>query len=139
MEESKKKTRFCKYCGHEINPETKKCSGCGKQYFSFKQTFSPICVVLLIASIAVNIYMGISLSDYKYNYEITKLHYEDAKEQVESYRNKAAYLDRNVVFTTDTGEKYHKYDCWHLNGNHKNMWSIYNAERAGYEECLDCH
>lgn len=27
------KPRFCKHCGHPIDPATKKCTGCGKQYF----------------------------------------------------------------------------------------------------------
>lgn len=29
----KVKPRFCKHCGHPIDPATKKCTGCGKQYF----------------------------------------------------------------------------------------------------------
>lgn len=30
---SKPKARFCKLCGDPIDPATRKCSGCGKQYF----------------------------------------------------------------------------------------------------------
>lgn len=29
----KTKSRFCKHCGSPIDPATKKCTGCGKQYF----------------------------------------------------------------------------------------------------------
>lgn len=136
---SHSKKRYCKYCGHEIDLATKKCSGCGKQYFSFKRIFFPICVIFLIASIAGNIALGIMISDYQYNYEIAQLSYESSKKLVDSYRNKAFYLDNNIVFTTPSGAKYHKYDCWHLDGNHQNMWSISEAENAGYEKCLDCH
>lgn len=31
--QAKPKTRFCKLCGDPIDPVTRKCTGCGKQYF----------------------------------------------------------------------------------------------------------
>lgn len=133
------KKRFCKYCGHEIAPDTKKCTGCGKQYFTFKRLLRPAYLVLLIASVAANIVMGIMISDYKYKYEISYADLEDSKEKAESYREKAGYLDNHIAFTTNSGTKYHMYNCWHLNGNHDNMWTVEQVKRAGYEKCMDCH
>lgn len=53
---SNEKHNFCKKCGSAIDPNTKKCSGCGKQYFNGKKTV-PIALlsVLLIASIGLNV------------------------------------------------------------------------------------
>lgn len=47
----KAKSRFCKLCGSPIDPATKKCTGCGKQYFRLpvrkKSSFIPKVVVFL--------------------------------------------------------------------------------------------
>lgn len=137
--EQPKKKRFCKYCGQEIDQITKKCTGCGKQYFVFKRLFRPAFYCLLIVSIIANIVMGIVISDYKYEYEITSKDLEEAKGKAESYREKAGYLDNHIAFTTDNGTRYHMYSCWHLKDNHDNMWTVEEVKRAGYQKCLDCH
>lgn len=56
VSQSDKKSSFCKKCGSAIDPNTKKCSGCGKQYFNAKKTV-PITLlsVLLVASIGLNV------------------------------------------------------------------------------------
>lgn len=133
------KKRYCKYCGQEIDQSTKKCTGCGKQYFVFKRLFRPAFYCLLIVSIIANIVMGIVISDYKYEYEITSKDLEEAKGKAESYREKAGYLDNHIAFTTDNGTRYHMYSCWHLKDNHDNMWTVEEVKRAGYQKCLDCH
>lgn len=53
---NEKKYSYCKKCGSAIDSNTKKCSGCGKQYFHAK-TIVPVIVfsLLLIASIGLNI------------------------------------------------------------------------------------
>ena len=41
------KSKYCSKCGSAINNQTKKCTGCGKQYFQF--SFKPIlCIILVI-------------------------------------------------------------------------------------------
>ena len=51
-----KKDSFCKKCGSVIDPNTKKCSGCGKQYFNAKKTVPIVLLsVLLVASIGLNV------------------------------------------------------------------------------------
>ncbi|MDY3219850.1 MAG: zinc ribbon domain-containing protein [Candidatus Fimivivens sp.] len=52
---SNEKHNFCKKCGSAINPNTKKCSGCGKQYFNGKKTVPIVLSVLLIGSIGLNV------------------------------------------------------------------------------------
>ena len=53
---SNEKHNFCKKCGSAIDPITKKCSGCGKQYFNGKKTVPVVLLsVLLIGSIGLNV------------------------------------------------------------------------------------
>ena len=53
---SNEKHNFCKKCGSAIDPDTKKCSGCGKQYFNGKKTVPIVLLsVLLIGSIGLNV------------------------------------------------------------------------------------
>lgn len=50
---SQKKSKFCKHCGGLIDPETRKCTSCGKKLFtiSIKNLLLVISILLLIASI----------------------------------------------------------------------------------------
>ena len=53
---SNEKHNFCKKCGSVIDPNTKKCSGCGKQYFNGKKTVPIVLLsVLLIGSIGLHV------------------------------------------------------------------------------------
>lgn len=53
----KNKQRYCKLCGQPIDSTTKKCTGCGKQYFKAK--LKPLHVVLAILILIVG-YVGIN-------------------------------------------------------------------------------
>lgn len=56
VQSSNEKHKFCKKCGAAIDPNTKKCSGCSKQYFNAKRTVPIVLLsVLLIASIGLNV------------------------------------------------------------------------------------
>lgn len=50
------------------------------------------------------------------------------------------FVDNHVVFCTDQGEKYHKFDCYHFQNNRDSFYAfnISYAEHLGYEPCSDC-
>ena len=53
---------YCRVCGEIIDPVSKKCSGCGKQYFkgvSLKTSVIIMLCIILAASFAGNIVLGI--------------------------------------------------------------------------------
>ena len=57
-----KASRYCSRCGNIVDPTTKKCTGCGKQYFkgfSWK-TFLVVLEVLFVISFAANIVLFLS-------------------------------------------------------------------------------
>jgi RNA polymerase subunit RPABC4/transcription elongation factor Spt4 len=72
------KKRICKLCGGLIDPNTKKCTSCGQQYFRFSKKVYPIAIfiVMIIALAGLNICQYIS-----YNHTIATL------------ENKVAYYD----------------------------------------------
>lgn len=137
-------SRFCKRCGSQIDPETKKCTGCGKQYPYFNEklfwrVFTPvICIVLAVVIILQ--YNNNQLWINAYNEQLDKLDdlqktidiqvdkISELKEdvdskssiiysyqgQVEALQAKANALDWYAVFIGKGSNIYHKYDCSHL-------------------------
>ncbi len=47
------KTVYCRQCGKPIDNETKKCTGCGKQYFRGIRPITFLCIVLVVAVLAL--------------------------------------------------------------------------------------
>ncbi len=46
------KTVFCRRCGKPIDDDTKRCLGCGKQYFRGIKPMTFLCLVLALALLA---------------------------------------------------------------------------------------
>ncbi len=72
--------RYCKFCGAVIDPDTKKCMGCGHQYANGKSIaiilLSVACVGLLVSTIFLGVCYYKSLSFIGYvNTEIEKICY----------------------------------------------------------------
>ena len=170
FENSNKKTntrqspfpRHCSRCGHVIDQVTKKCTGCGKQYFKFfaMQTFLIAMDILFIASFTMNIVFYLSNDEMKNtisNLEnsnaalasankklsdnILELKEENTNLQskILRYTDEIEFYDECVVFIEDDGTKYyHNYDCRKFIG--ESFWA-YNTEAAqskGYKPCPDC-
>lgn len=158
----KTKITFCKKCGHMIDPETKKCTGCGKQYFKIKPINKNICVIsclaiFLLSSVTYNIFL---LYDRQQNAEMI----DEMNKQMGIYRNTILQLDEAnryqstqmdefmdlwdtseflrdnaAVIPNDGSNLFHRYWCDKLDLS-SGYW-ILNREFAvgeGYEQCPDC-
>lgn len=140
--QEKSKIRFCKLCGSLIDPDTKNCTGCGKQYFRFvikpyAIILSAICLVFLVTT---TIYY-VRSEHYKHKIEklnesiseientitrkdstIANLKAENAmyltqieklKTKNEDLSGKLSFYDSHVVFIpNNNSDLYHKYDCF---------------------------
>lgn len=56
------KKRFCRICGTEINPKTKQCPNCGKQYFRWKWSH----LFLTLSHLALCVALVVCLIEYDY-------------------------------------------------------------------------
>lgn len=152
-----KKNKFCSRCGKLIDSETKKCTGCGKQYFKgIPWEKMPIVglVLILIASCALNVYQHQEMKEIEFN---AKMHQSEIKEltnnnkelnqeitdlsnDLDACEAKLAFYDEAVVFVEDDGTNlYHKYECDRFIGSSFWAYNIENAEYKGYEPCDLCY
>lgn len=149
--------KYCSHCGKAIDAVTKKCSGCGKQYFRgipWRITITIILTILLCASLSFNILLYSNNTEKQEeidslnheidcyeeeNYILTKQNERYFNYWIESF-NEIAFYDEYIVFVVDDGTmKYHKYDC-SIFQNCEGFWA-YNTEAAeveGYEPCSLC-
>lgn len=66
----KSKKRFCKHCGGSIDPHTKKCQQCGKQYLNKNRVITLlVCALLSIGLVCTSI---LCISLYQKNQTLTK-------------------------------------------------------------------
>ena len=140
---SKEKVLFCKLCGSKIDSETRKCNGCGKQYFKgiklnkFLTTALILSVVILI-SVILNIVQFVKIDSL--NYSTKMLRYEISKLEKENYETVITFLDYGdyAVAVNDNSQKYHTRVCGDFDESSFRLYSITAAEESGYYACSTC-
>ncbi len=143
------KKKFCKYCGGEIDGN-RKCSKCGKQYFTWR-TSHFIIAIMICASLILGYYCYSYYEMYQdvrgevaYQTSLARSRgnlIDDLNKQISEQKNMISNYEKWVAFRTEAGEKYHKYDCYIITNNDGKIYydTIYNLERLGYEPCKHCH
>jgi hypothetical protein len=149
--------KYCSKCGNGIDPVTKVCSGCGKQYFKgvpWKTFAGVVAIVLLAASVGLNVYMHLKhakaqetiaeLTKKNTNLKVVIYDLEKENEQYYDYWvdtfDKMDVFDSWIVFIENDGTNlYHKYDCNKF--VFKDSWAhnIEYAEYIGYKPCPRCY
>lgn len=83
---------------------------------------------------------------YDYGYErgedigYSNGYYSGQTDEREKHADMINFVNNYVVFCTDQGEKYHKFDCYHFQNN-RDRYYVFNVEYAeylGYEPCSHC-
>lgn len=101
-ETQKVKTKFCKLCGNEIDVETKKCSGCGKQYFKGMK-FNKLLVTVLIVSLVILVCGVLNI-----------VQFEENSSPDENYEIKTNVDNQSVAMDTTGMHHIDKTDSWIL-------------------------
>lgn len=144
-QDKKVKIKYCSQCGSQIDPVTKKCTGCGKQYFKgikiTKFTYiTTIVAVFLIISVVFNIFQNIK--NQELNTEIDNLieSVDDLENDIWQYKTNANFVDEYVVFVEDDGTNlYHKIDCYRFKRESFWIYNVPTAENYDYSPCPLCH
>lgn len=155
------KTKYCHKCGKAIDNKSKKCSGCGKQYFRWKYLLIALLIIapfIVLSSTSVYYYSEYKNYQEKYTQALSdndelKLaleqkeielidssdELEDQKEQIFSMLDDINFYHEYIAICPDDDTKtYHKYGCARLDIS--SFWA-YNkelAEQYGYEPCTLC-
>ena len=160
---------FCKKCGHAIDTNTKKCNGCGKQYFNAKKTIPVVLLsVLLVASFGFNVLQYLQSREAVETVatqatQIEKLEKEIAsqkstistqKTQINNLEKEVDELeDRNMdlffdlyfyeeyaaIVPDDGRKRYHIYGCEDCDTSSFWIYNIEAAEQKGYYPCPKCY
>ncbi len=144
-QDKKVKIKYCSQCGSQIDPVTKKCTGCGKQYFKGIKITKFTCIttivaVFLIISVVFNIFQNIK--NQELNTEIDNLieSVDDLENDIWQYKTNANFVDEYVVFVEGDGTNlYHKIDCYRFKRESFWIYNVPTAENYDYSPCPLCH
>lgn len=152
------KARYCRECGGLVDPETKKCTKCGKQYFKFPtRSFLRGAIAVLFIGMVIGLVLLIDQNQSlqtelaektevaaRYENQINidntywKKKYYSIHDEYQFYHDYAVIVGKGIT-------NYHKYGCSRLFDEHGN-WKmdgilIYNTEAAkglDYDPCPEC-
>lgn len=101
--------KYCKHCGAPIDPRTKKCSKCGKQYFTFRNKWvilSFVFILLFLVASTANFFLYrayVSASDSSVS---LKEKYDSARAELTSLQSKNSELStRNKDLRSENSAK----------------------------------
>lgn len=123
----KTKNRFCKLCGSSIEPSTKKCTGCGKQYFRLPSAKKSSIIPKMIALLSILIAGLCVYSNIQYQNQIKQLSAQIA-EQNEALKSLQSELEAAKSDVIAIQDKYREKfsEAYDLSEENKEMKLIYD-------------
>lgn len=133
-----------------IRPElyNKIMADCGKKKkkVNYKKPVCIIlCIVLLLSLVSVAVVYHNNAIDKAYA-EGANIGYAEGKDIgydkgyafYEKIKDEYEFFHEYAVITTKAGEKYHRYDCYHIRNRSFYIFTKSSAESRGYTPCRDC-
>lgn len=145
-----KSRRYCSRCGNPIDPITKQCEGCGKQYFKgipWRKVFLTLFVFLFIISAGLNVIFIMVCNDFsdensQQSMAIDEMRKEKINIEIElkSIYKQFDEINRSVVFIEDDQTRlYHRFSCEKNLGQSFWAYNLDLAKEKGYKPCELCH
>lgn len=157
------KIKYCSRCGSAIDNKTRKCTGCGKQYFrglrftKFSVTVIVMSLVILaLSALCIFQYINTQTATSDLQAEVSRLEQQvkskdstikrlegeidDLEDEKWDNWSKLYFFDTYAEIVPDDGtRKYHKWGCSKLDTS--NGFWIFNTAAAAddYTECSYCH
>lgn len=139
---TKPPVKYCSRCGSPIDPVSKKCTGCGKQYFkgiSLKAFLIGFLIFCLVLSLVANILLFVKLQ--KKQEEVKQQDQENFYEWLDrqDQQEKADFMDEYIVLVEDDNTNlYHKFECSRFAGESFLALNIDAAIIDGFKPCPLC-
>jgi len=167
--ETNTKQTYCKRCGAPIEHDTKKCSGCGKQYFRVKVIIPALLAVLVVGLVGLNIFQYIiyqdkvevveqlkdsltekeqTISDQAETISKQETKISDLRDEAADLRGKNSvanyglnfYKNYAAIIPANGTKRYHNFGC--VDTISLGYFRIYDTAAAndmGYRPCPKCH
>ena len=163
------KIKYCSRCGSAIDNKTKKCTGCGKQYFrglrftKFSVTVIVMSLVILaLSALCIFQYINTQTATSDLQAEVSRLE-QQVKSKDSTIKTKDStikrlegeiddledekwgnyfelqFYDNHAALVDQHSKKYHKYGCDDFDSSYFWIYNIEAAEDRGYYECSKCH
>ncbi len=146
--------RYCQKCGGVVDPETKKCTKCGKQYFKFPtKSILHGLVAALIMAMAVGLVLlygqnqslaaeleekTTEAAEYERLYNNEYNNYERYRDLYYSIFDEYKFYHDYAVIVQEGVTNYHSYGCPRLGNNGFWIYNISAAKGEGYDPCSEC-
>ena len=147
----KAKVRFCKFCGGQIDAQSKKCVGCGKQYFKgikFNKFLTTVLIlsIVVLTSVILNIVQLVEINELNEDKEYYKKKSVDQQTQISNLNKEIKEKDNDLdfyqeyaVIVNDNSKKYHLHGCNDLGNSSFRIYNVTQAKNLGYSECSKCY
>ena len=166
---TRSKQHYCTVCGQIIDSSTKKCTGCGKQYFNAKKIVPIVFLSLLLAvSVSLNVIQYLQgkktletvatqttkieklekdVATQKGTISAQKSKISDLKKEVDELDSRCFdlfsdlyfYKEYAAIVPNDGTKKYHIYGCEDCDVSYFWIYNVDAAEQNGYYPCPKCY
>lgn len=138
-EKKRKRTgkKYCSRCGALIDPQSKQCTGCGKQYFKGIK-FNKVFVTITVLSLVIAALMGANVFQYL-NYSQTEEELHKAQVKNENSELEVANLEKKIENLEESNLDYRKEvaNLRTANNDHKTTITIQKKEIESLEYYKD--
>lgn len=128
----------------QADEAVKKADICARKYQKSSKVSKIIIVCFLLISCVIS-YLYINETNKTKDYDELQARFHNIYESNQNLRSKLSNMEDEyefyhnyAVIVTESGTKYHRYGCYHIENKSFYIYNIENAKSHGYTACKDC-